>query len=155
MPPTTEVLIAYDGSEPSGAALRSAVALLPGAHFTVLTVHSTPIILDQAGAARAGLPDALVREGVAELEREILTEGRAVAEAGVALAREAGAVAQPATAPASGSVWRVILEEAARRDSAVIACGTRGLGGFSRAALGATSSALVHHADRRVLTLPD
>lgn len=155
MPPTTEALIAYDGSEPSAAALRAAVTLLPGAHFTILVVHATPITLDQAGAARAGLPDAMVRDGVAELEREILTEGRALAEAGAALARDAGAVAQPATAPAGGSVWRVILAEAARRSSDVIACGTRGLGGLGRAALGSTSSALVHHADRPVLILPD
>ena len=154
MPPTTEVLIAYDGSEPSGAALQSAVTLMPDAHFTVLTVHATPITLDQAGAARAGLPEAVVRDGVAVLEREILTQGHAVAEAGAVLARAAGAVAQPATAAASGSVWRVILAEAERRNSAVIACGTRGLGGFSRADLGSTSTALVHHAGRPVLVLP-
>jgi len=154
MPHTTEALIAYDGSEPSSAALRAAVALLPGANFTILVVHATPVTLDQAGAARAGLPDAVVREGIAGLEREILTECHARAEAGAALARDAGAVAQPATTAASGSVWREILKEAARRDSDVITCGTRGLGGLGRAALGSTSSALVHHADRPVLVLP-
>jgi len=39
MPHTTEALIAYDGSEPSGAALRAAVALLPGANFAILVVR--------------------------------------------------------------------------------------------------------------------
>ena len=149
-----DVLFAYDGSESSSAALRAAVALLPGARFVVLVVRGNPIQIGQAGAARIALPDAVVRKGLGELERETASRGAALADAGVAIVRDAGADAEPAVV-AAGSPWRAILEESRRRDSDLVACGSRGLGGFGRAVLGSTSSALVHNADRPVLALPD
>lgn len=147
-----DVLFAYDGSESSSAALRAAVAVLPGARFVVLVVRGNPIQIGQAGAARIALPDAVVRKGLGELERETASRGAALADAGVAIVRDADA--EPAVV-AAGSPWRAILEESRRRASDLVACGSRGLGGFGRAVLGSTSSALVHNADRPVLALPD
>lgn len=151
----TDVLFAFDGSEPARAALRRTVALLPGARVVVLVVHADSIELGDAGAARIVLSDAVVRKGVAELEREAVSRGRALADEGVALAHSTGADAQPATAATSGAPWKAILEEARRRDSDLVACGTRGLGGFGRAVLGSTSSALLHHVERPVLVVPE
>jgi len=51
------------------------------------------------------------------------------------------------------SAWRVICA-AAEHDTDVLVCGSRGLGGFSRALLGSTSSALLHHARVPVLVVP-
>ena len=53
------------------------------------------------------------------------------------------------------SPWHGLRRLAGERDADVIVCGSRGLGPFSRAAVGSTSSGLLHHADRPVLVVPE
>ena len=53
-----------------------------------------------------------------------------------------------------GSAWRALRRVADEIDADVVVCGSRGLGAFSRAAVGSTSTGLLHHAGRPVLVVP-
>ena len=148
------LLIAFDGSSAGRTAVRASGALFPDGRATVLTVFDEPLSMEQAAAAaRVALSDDVIAGAVETLGRHAAEHARATASQGVGLAKEAGIAAQPRTVAAAGSPWAAIREAA--EDADVVVCGTRGRGGFSRAVLGSTSSALLHHAGRPVLVVPD
>ena len=76
-----------------------------------------------------------------------------MAEHGRELARAAGLDAI-ASVSASPTPWRTICRAPEAHEANVIVCGSRGQGGVSRALLGSTSSALLHHSPRPVLVVP-
>jgi nucleotide-binding universal stress UspA family protein len=153
---TGPVLIAYDGSAPAATAVRAAGSFFPGGRAVVVRVRPDPITLEPAsGLARMGVPDDVITGGLAALEQAAADEAAAVADAGARAAAEAGLDAEAAVATASGAAWRAIARVAEERDAAVVVCGSRGQGAFSRSVLGSTSSALVHRLDRPVLVIPD
>lgn len=149
------LLLAYDGSSTSKAAIRAAAELFPGASTRVVSVYEPPLSFEWALAASGGLDAATVQASVEELVEEARAEARQLAEEGAGLAREDGLDGSFAAAGARGGAWRALLEQAEGHTADLIVCGTRGRGAFARAALGSTSSGLVHHADRPVLTVPD
>ena len=151
---TQTALIAYDGSAPAASAVRAAAALLPGAHAVVTCARrDVSGLADSAALARLGAPDGMITGGIASLERTADEEARAVAAEGAALASRLGLDADAVVVDA-GTPWRAIRHLAGERDADVVVCGTRGEGPFSRATLGSTSSALLHHAVRPVLVVP-
>jgi nucleotide-binding universal stress UspA family protein len=154
-PDPPSLLIAFDGSSAASAATRVAGALFPRARAVTLTIHGGTLAYEHAGAAaRIGLTDDVIAGGIAELARADAERAAATAAAGARLAARAGLDAKPATATAS-SPWAEIHAAAERGGADVIVCGTSGRGAFSRAVLGSTSSALLHHANRPVLIVPD
>ena len=142
------LLIAYDGSAAARAAIAAAGALMRGATATVLTVHGVP-----APERLAQRPGAASR--LAELARAVAEEASATAAEGSALATTAGLEAAPATAGTGAAPWPEIEACAERLAADLIVCGTSGRGGLSRAVLGSTSSALLHHAAHRMLVVPE
>ena len=147
------VLVAYDGSASAQAALQATAELLPGADAVVLTVYEAPVRLEHLLAAHGPTPSPLEHD-VADIRRLIQDEAKATAREGAELASEAGLAAKAEIAAAPGSAWPVILAEATQRESAALVCGTRGRSGLSRAWLGSTSSALLHHATLPILVVP-
>jgi nucleotide-binding universal stress UspA family protein len=153
-PPT--LLLAYDGSPGAAAAVRAAGSLFPGATALVANVQREPATLAQAAAlARIAAPDDVITGGLAALDRAAEDEAKAIVAHGAAVASAAGLRAETAIVGASGAPWRGIRRLARERDAAIVVCGSRGLGPFSRAAIGSTSSGLLHHADRPVLVVPE
>ena len=78
-----------------------------------------------------------------------------VAQSGWPRLRQPASRPETAVVDATGRRWRGVRRLARERDADVIVCGSRGLGPFSRAAVGSTSSGLLHHADRPVLVVPE
>jgi nucleotide-binding universal stress UspA family protein len=148
------VLVAYDGSASARAALQATAELLPSAEAVVFTVYEAPVRLEHLLAPHGPTPSPLERD-VADIRRLIQDEAMAIAREGAGLAAEAGLAAKAETADTPGSAWPVILAEATRREAAAVVCGTRGRGGLSRAWLGSTSSALLHHATLPILVVPE
>jgi nucleotide-binding universal stress UspA family protein len=146
-------LIAYDGSEDAGGAIRAAALLLPGAEAIVVHVHAVSMSLEQSGLARAALPDSVIASAAQRYERAAREEAEAVAERGGELARAAGLEAS-AVVHESASAWRGIRDAAAERSPDLIVAGSRGHGGLARAYLGSTSSSLIHQAPCPVLVVP-
>lgn len=150
------LLIAYDGSPSARAAARAAAALFPCARAVVLNVQREPVTFHQAvAAARIAIPDDVIAGGIQALNRAAAQEAEVTAAEGARLAADAGLEAEATTADGAGSPWRAIRRVAAERGADVVVCGSRGLGAFSRAALGSTSSGLLLHVGRPVLTVPD
>jgi nucleotide-binding universal stress UspA family protein len=149
------LLLAYDGSPTSKAAVRAAAELFPGASTRVVSVYEPPLSFEWALAASGGLDAATVQASVEELVEEARAQARQLAEEGAGLAREDGLDSSFEAAGARGAAWPTLLEQAEGHAADLMVCGTRGRGAFARAALGSTSSGLVHHADRPVLTVPD
>jgi len=150
------LLIAFDGSAAAEAAVRAAAVLFPGARATVLTIHEPvvgPVTAFRAGGAL--MSPELVKQSVAELERELVGEAEAAAAEGSRLAETVGLVAEPAVAPGERQPWEPILAAAGERGADVVVCGTRGRGAVARSVLGSTSSSLLHHAERAVLIVPE
>jgi nucleotide-binding universal stress UspA family protein len=147
------IVIAFDGSPAAGSAVRAAGALLPGVLAVVACARRDTPGAEPAALARIALPDDVIRDGIAALERAAEEEARATAEEGARQAAEAGLTAEPAVI--TGTAWAAIRSLARARDADLIVCGTRGQGAFSRATLGSTSSGLVHHLDRPLLVVPE
>ena len=150
-----KLLVAFDGSDAAGSAMRAAAALMPGAQATVLSAYDDRTALDEAAAAAlVAVPTEVLAGGIEALAREAREEARATAERGRALAADAGleatAQARPARRP-----WHAIRGAADDIGADVIVCGSRGLGAFSRVVLGSTSTALLHQAERPVLVVPE
>jgi nucleotide-binding universal stress UspA family protein len=148
------LLIAYDGSSDANAAIRAAGELFPSARAVVVTVRREPITLERAGnAALIAVPREVLAGGVAALNDAARREAEETAADGARVAAATGLVAEPKVV-ASGSPWRGLWRVADEIEADVIVCGSRGMGAFSRAVVGSTSTALLHHAGRPVLVVP-
>lgn len=146
-----DILVAYDGSEIADEAIERAAALFTGRTLKIITVWRSAAGL--AGAARAAMPDDVIRAGIEGLDRQALEDAEATARRGAELAAAAGAEADWAAALAGRSVWVTILDEAARADAAAIVVGARGRSGIASIVLGGVSSGVVQHARRPVLVV--
>ena len=150
------LVIAYDGSPAAASAIRVAGALFPGAPAVVAHVQREPAALAQSAAlAGIAIPDAEIVGGLEALDRAAAEEARAIVARGARTASEAGLRPVTAEVEVEGTAWRGILRLAGERDAAVIVSGSRGHGPLSRAAIGSTSSGLLHHADRPLLVVPE
>jgi len=150
------LVIAYDGSPAAASAIHVAGALFPGAQAVVAHVQREPATLGQAAAlSRIAIPDAEIAGGITALNRAAADEARAIVAQGRRAADQAGLEPATATVEPAGTAWRGILRIAGERDASVVVCGSRGQGPFSRAAIGSTSSGLLHHAGRPLLVVPE
>ena len=149
----TRLLIGYDDSESARAAILVARSLFGPVDATVAHVHPPAPTVASAGIARAALPQAVITEGVTNLQAEVEGQARAITDAGVEFVRTAGLGAEPSLRFAL-TPWRELLELAVESGADAIVCGTAGEGPIARAVLGSTASSLLHHADRPLLVVP-
>jgi nucleotide-binding universal stress UspA family protein len=138
------IVVGIDGSEPSKAALRWALAeaRLRGAQLTPVLAWEFPSL------ALTSYGDATLPVGtMADVEKQAETVAHAcVAEVmGDALDPPIDLVVR------QGHPAAVLLQEA--KGASLIVVGSRGRGGFSGAVLGSVSTNVVHHAECPVVVL--
>lgn len=145
------VLVAYDGSESSKAAISDAARLFAERPLLVLSVGRSMAAV--ASASVAGIPAGVAGEALARLDEEAQREADELAEEGAAAAVAAGLQATGRGAMAPGSIWATILEVADEEDVAAVVVGSRGRSDVKSILLGSVSNGVIHHADCPVVVV--
>jgi nucleotide-binding universal stress UspA family protein len=151
------IVVAFDGSAEARAAVGSAAALFPDRKLLIATVWE-PGLAMMVGAmpdtSGAGMPYPLpAPEAIETVDRAERDHAESAATAGVRLARELGATAEPLPLPDTLNVAETLAEVAESRDAAALVVGSRGLGGVKSRLLGSTSRKLLHDTRRPVLVV--
>jgi nucleotide-binding universal stress UspA family protein len=148
------VLVAYDGSELSKAAVRHAAELFPARPAVIATVWEPGL------AAMAVAPDGLGMDSIPPDPETVETVDRAeqkhasmVAAEGTELARSLGLAAEPHAVPDELDVADTLIDIARQRDAAVIVVASHGISGIRARLLGGVSRKLIEHCDRPVLVI--
>jgi nucleotide-binding universal stress UspA family protein len=145
------IVICYDGSADSQAAIARAGELFPGEHATVLSVWEPFVNV----MARTGVGAAYsVMANVEEIDNAGEQAARERADEGVLHAGAAGLDAQALVCASTATVAASIVAVADEVDARAIVLGTRGLTGLKSAVLGSVSHAVLSHSDRPVLVVP-
>jgi nucleotide-binding universal stress UspA family protein len=147
------VLIAYDGSELSRAAVRHAAELFAGRPAVLATVWEPGLAVVAVGPPDAlgwGTlpPDPATIEAVDRAERE---HASTVAAEGAELARSLGLAAEPLAVPDEVDVADKLIDIAQERGASVVVVGSHGISGLRSRLLGSVSRKLIEHCDRPVL----
>ena len=137
------VLVAYDGSGPSRAALAEAVALAKNTGAVLRVASVVPIV---AGVYGVELPPGTSVESTIDRTRKMLDE------LGSRLQQEGG-LAKVETLLLQGDPVDQVLDEAEKHPPDLLVVGSRGLSGPGRFFLGSVSDGLVHHAHCSVLVV--
>jgi len=149
------VLVAFDGSPESEAAVRAAAGLFgerpllvtsvwePGMAMTVMSYPST------SGVTYA-LPST---EDIALVDRAEETHAAAIAAAGAQMARDLGATAEALPVADSVNVAEAVAAAAQRHAAVAIVVGSRGLGGVKARVMGSTSRRLLRDTRLPVLVV--
>jgi nucleotide-binding universal stress UspA family protein len=146
------ILICYDGSPDSKAAIEHGAELLKGQTAIVLTVWQPFIEVVTRAYAGFGMSAGMVdQEAIDKATRQHAEES---AQEGAQLARDAGLDAQPHTRSQETTTADAILSEADAVDASAILMGSRGLTGLKSLLLGSVSHAVIQHADRIVIVAP-
>jgi nucleotide-binding universal stress UspA family protein len=151
----TPVLIAYDGSELSQAALRQAAELFPGRPAVIATVWESGLATMVGGGTDplSGSPlppDPDTVETVDRLQRD---HASTVASRGAELARSLGLDAEPHPVPDEVDVADTLIGIAHERDAAVVVVGTHGIAGLRSHLVGSVARRLIEHCGRPVLVM--
>jgi nucleotide-binding universal stress UspA family protein len=155
-PEQPPVIVAFDGSPESQAAVRAAAELFPGRPLVVASVWEPGLALaltpptDSISGIAYSAPDPETMRLVDRTQHEHAT---ATAEAGAQLARELGAEAQPHAVAEDVDVAETLAGLADQRDAAAVVVGSRGLGRVKSRLLGSTSQGLLRHAKRPVVVV--
>jgi nucleotide-binding universal stress UspA family protein len=148
------VVIAYDGSEVSRAALREAAGLFSGRPAVVVTVWEPGLATMAVGAPDTltmGMPpDPATVEAIDRLQREHASN--AAAE-GAALADSLGLAAEAQAVPDERDVAETVIEIARQRDAGVVVVGSHGISGLRSRLLGSVARKLIERSDRPVLVI--
>jgi nucleotide-binding universal stress UspA family protein len=150
------VLIAYDGSEVSRAAVRHAAELFAGRPTVLVTVWEPGLAAVSMGPSDnfgiGALPaDPATVDAVDRAQRE---HASTVAGDGAEFARSVGLAAEPLVVPDEVDVADKLIGIARERGAAVVVVGSHGIGLRSRL-LGSVSRKLIEHCDRPVLVIRD
>jgi nucleotide-binding universal stress UspA family protein len=137
------VLICYDGSPAAKHAVAVAGKLLAGGRAIVLDVGPLELIAETYAAAGSA----------AEISRAVFDGTLAQAEAGAALARDAGFDPEP-RAEVDDPPWHGIIKVANEVDAQLIVLGSDGRTGLSELIDGSVSHDVAEHARRPVLVIP-
>jgi nucleotide-binding universal stress UspA family protein len=153
--PSAPVLIAYDGSELSRAAVRHAAELFPGRPAVLATVWERGLAAMVTGPSDSfgtgTLPaDPTTLEAVDRIERG---HASTVAEEGAELARSVGLAAEAEAVPDEVDVADALIEMARERGAALVVVGSHGISGLRARLLGGVSRRLIEHCDRPVLVV--
>ena len=151
------VLIAYDGSDTAGRAVREAAKLFGSRPVLVVTVWE-PALAYEAEIPMAGLDMPAVPvdiEGAREVEEELHQRARRTAQAGAELARSVGLQAKGLAVADEVHVADTIVGLARKRGVAAIVVGSRGLKGLRARLEGSTSNAVLKNAPCPVVVVHD
>lgn len=146
------ILICYDGSEDSRAAVELASKLFAEAHGTVLTVWEPFVEVVERTWFGAGFSPSIPDPD--EIDEASAKAASLAAEEGAALAGKLGMTAQARTAERATTTGRTILAQAEAIEATLIVMGSRGLTGLKSLLLGSVSHEVIQHADRTVVVVP-
>jgi nucleotide-binding universal stress UspA family protein len=146
------ILICYDGSPDSSAAIEQAADLFGDQPATVLTVWEP--FVEIIARTPVGLGLVPMMPDIGEIDEASRQGAEQRAEQGAALARDAGMRAQPLSCAQATTTARAILAEADRVGASAIVMGSRGLTGVKSLLLGSVSHEVIQHADRTVVVVP-
>jgi nucleotide-binding universal stress UspA family protein len=135
------ILFAYDGSEPAKASIREAGRQLRSGHEGIVLTIWQPL---------AAVPFIGTRPTPMDIEADIETEARRVADEGASLARASG-FAVRALARSGDPVWSDIVGAADEHDARLVVLGSHGRSGIARAFMGSVAAAVARHTTRPVL----
>jgi len=137
------ILIAYDGSECSKAAIKQAGRQLrDDRRAIILTVWEPLDAVPFWGIPLATMPN--------EMTDEVVVQANKVADEGVKLAADAGFEADTQV-ELGAPVWARIVETAEQAGASVIVLGSHGRSGVGYAVIGSVATAVAHHAKVPVL----
>ena len=151
------VVIGYDGSEISRAAVRHAGDLFAGRPAVLVTVWEpglaeVPVALPGSIGLTTLPSDPATVEAV---DRRQHAHATTVAGDGAEFARSAGLAAEPQAVPDEVDVADTLIDIARERDAAVVVVGSHGISGLRSRLLGSVARKVVEHCDRPVLVLRD
>jgi nucleotide-binding universal stress UspA family protein len=152
---TEPVLVAYDGSEVSKAALRQAAELLPERPAVLATVWEPGLAVlpapasDPLGAGSLP-PDPETMEAVDRAQHE---HAERVAQQGAELARSLGLRVEAHAVPDEVDVADTLIQLADERSAAAIVVGSHGISGLRARLLGSVARKLIEHSARPVLVV--
>src|SRR5215207_2060257 len=154
------ILIAYDGSEVSRAAVRRAAELFAGRPAVLATVWepglatvAVGVSMGPADMAMGALPpDPATVEAVDRSQRE---HASTVAADGAEFARSLGLTAEPQAVADEVNVADTLIDIARARGAAVVVVGSHGISGLRSHLLGSVSRKVIEHCDRPVLVIRD
>ncbi|MBV8162937.1 MAG: universal stress protein [Candidatus Eremiobacteraeota bacterium] len=139
----TSILTPVDGSPPSDAAVKLAIAMAKAYKAKLLFLHAVAIPLpvhDAGGFARE------------QIVQEEQTRGDEILGEAMKLAKDAGVAAQ--TQLVGGSVSEAVLTAADEHGCDVIVMGTHGRTGIARAVLGSKTADVIARSPLPVLVAP-
>ena len=151
------VVVAFDGSPESSAAVRAAAGLFRDRDLLIVSIWEPGLAMatlstPDATGVMYPVPDPAEIATIDRLQRE---HADGTAETGARIARELGAQATALAVPDRVDVSETLLAIAEERKAAAIVVGSRGLGGVKAKLLGSTSRRLLHDARRPVLVVRD
>jgi nucleotide-binding universal stress UspA family protein len=151
---TDPVVVAFDGSDESSAAVTAAARLFAGRPLLIVTVWEPALALATQSYhdPMTGTYVMPTPEMTATVEDAQRGHAEANADAGARLARTLGAEAEPLATP-DGDIAEAIGTLADERDAAALVVGSRGLGAVKSKLFGSTSRRLLHEARRPVLVV--
>ena len=153
-PEAAPVLIAYDGSEVSRAAVRHAAELFAGRPAVLVTVWEPALAVPLGQPDSFGMgtlpPDPETVEAVDRAQRE---HASTVAGDGAEFARSVGLAAEAQAVPDEVDVADTLIGIARERGAAVVVVGSHGISGLRSRLLGSVSRKLIEHCDRPVLVI--
>ena len=146
------ILICYDGSPDSRAALQGAAELFGDQPATVLTVWEP--FVEMATRSSLGLGLVPFASDPDEIDEASGKAADQTAADGAALATRLGMTVTHKSASQLTGTARTILAEAEAMGANAIVMGSRGLTGVKSLLLGSVSHEVVQHADRAVVVIP-
>ena len=157
MTPADEPLVvAFDGSAESEAAVRAAAKLCGPRRLVVVSVWEPGLAMamamanDPTGGVGYMPPGG---DDIVAVDRAQRDHAADVAAAGARLAGELGAPAEPYPIADEVDVATTVADVADQLDAVAIVVGSRGLGGVKSRLLGSTSNGLLHRTRRPVVVV--
>ncbi|MBX9152132.1 universal stress protein [Rhodococcus sp. D-46] len=149
---SVNVVVGYDGSPGSNAAIDVGALLFPGAHAWITHLWSPPFASDtMRNRLLARARD--VTELTEMVENEGMREAERLVNRGATLARAAGWDATPLAKQSWGGEGLRVAQIAEEVDADLILIGSRGLRGTA-AVIGSVSDTIVHYSTRPVVVVP-
>ena len=152
---THPVVVAFDGSPESEAAVRAAASLFSDRPLVVVSVWEPGMamaVLASPDATGLSYPPPTV-EQIRAIDHAQHDHAASAAEAGARVAQELGATAEALPVAEGLNVAETGAAIAEERDAAAVVVGSRGLGAVKSRLMGSTSRRLLHAAHRPVLVV--
>jgi nucleotide-binding universal stress UspA family protein len=149
------VVVAFDGSDESQAAVRAAASLFRDRLVLVVSVWEPGLVMAMMSSpdpTGLGYPPP-TPEQIQAVDRAQHEHAAWMAQSGARLVQELGGVAEAVPVAESLDVAETVISIADERDAAAVVVGSRGLGAVKSRLLGSTSRRVLQGTRRPVLVV--